>query len=48
MEHGGVHSAGHSMKHHPLLSALVLAGGVISKLIPRAYHCPACGHTFSA
>jgi hypothetical protein len=48
LEHGGMHSATHGMKHHPLLSVLVLAGGVISKLFRRAFHCPACGHTFSA
>jgi hypothetical protein len=49
MEHGGMHSAAHGLKHHPLLSVLVLVGGAISKRLPRAYRCPhpACGHTFS-
>jgi hypothetical protein len=48
MEHGGVHSAAHSMKHTPVLALLTLVGIGISKLLPRAYRCPACGHTFSA
>ena len=47
LEHGAGHLAHHA-KHHPALALLGLASRVISKLIPRAYHCPACEHTFSA
>jgi hypothetical protein len=37
------------MRHDPVLALLALAGAGLSKLLlPRAYRCPACGHTFSA
>jgi len=47
-EHGALHVSAHHLRPHLLFSALGLAAVAVSKLLPRTYRCPACGHSFRA
>ena len=47
VEHGLGHLGGHTIKHNPLLGALMGGAALFSDLvIPRNYACTVCGHTF--
>ena len=49
IEHATGHAAVHTLKHHPILAALMGGAALVSDLlVPRQYNCSVCGHTFSA